>query len=70
MSSAYTYRMYYLYFVLWIVTNAVVRNPRRCYKFPFKESKFALWEAQLEKLKTTLNCLMNVLILAQALKEK
>lgn len=57
------------YFVLWDV-NAIDRNPRRYYKFPFKESKFVLWEAQLEKLKTTLNCLMNVLILAQALKEK
>ncbi|KAK2755765.1 hypothetical protein FQN54_005915 [Arachnomyces sp. PD_36] len=45
-------------------------NPRRYYKFPFKENRLAVWEAQLEKLKTTLNCLMNVLILAQALKEK
>lgn len=46
------------------------RNSRRYYKFPFKESKLVLWEAQLEKLKSTLNCLMNVLILAEALKER
>ena len=46
------------------------RGKRHFYKFPFKEDKLLLMESRLEKLKSTLNCLMNVLLLGKAIKEK
>jgi hypothetical protein len=46
------------------------KTRRRKWGLPFKEPKLELLGAQLEKLKSTLNCLMSILIHARMLKNE
>lgn len=50
--------------------EVVEKTKKRKWGLPFKEEKLNVLGAQLEKLKSTLHCLMSLLIHAKLLKDK
>jgi hypothetical protein len=52
------------------VLQILEKYRKRKWGFPFKEEKLELLSAHLEKLKSTLHCLMSVLIHARMLKNE